>query len=246
MSSESLADREVRRALRRGLLDDAGFDALFPDRVRSFSGVYWTPLRVATIAAECFQEHHATRVLDVGSGPGKFCLVAAAAEPNLVLTGVEQRPHLVDVARKTARRLRLDNASFLVGDATTVDWSLFDGFYFFNPFAENTFDGERQFDRTVTLSAERRAADTELAEQALVAARPGTTLVTYHGFGGRIPTSYRLARSIRCGTDWVNAWIKDELAPGGEGFWFEYSDEETGAPLFFEEEQPEPETALND
>jgi SAM-dependent methyltransferase len=246
MSSESLADREVRRALRRGLLDDAGFDALFPDRVRSFSSVYWTPLRVATIAAECFEEQRAARVLDVGSGPGKFCLVSAAAEPNLVLTGVEQRPHLVDVARKTARRLRLENAHFLVGDATTVDWSEFDGFYFFNPFAENTFDGARQFDRTVTLSAERRVSDTELAERALVAAREGTTLVTYHGFGGRIPKSFRLARSIRCGTDWVNAWVKDGLAPGGDGFWFEYADEDTGAPLFFEEEQPEPEAAANE
>jgi SAM-dependent methyltransferase len=243
MSSESLADREIRRALRRGLLDDAAFDVLFPDHVRAVSGVYWTPLRVATLAAECFDEQGAARVLDVGSGPGKFCLVAAAAEPNLVFTGVEQRPHLVEVARRAARRLRLDNANFLVGDATTVDWSGFDGFYFFNPFAENTFDAPRQFDATVTLTAERRAADVDVVERALIAARVGATVATYHGFGGRIPLSFRLASSRRCGTDWLNVWVKDGLAraSGASGasdrFWFEYADEETGAPLFFEEEQ---------
>jgi predicted RNA methylase len=196
---------------------------------------------VASLAAKQFELHHVERILDVGSGPGKFCLAAGAVEPSLVLTGIEQRPHLVDAARLAARRLRLENVRFYAGDVTSVDWSEFDGFYLFNPFAENRFAPSRAFDSTVVLSEEKRAADVHLVERALVAARVGTTLITYHGFGGRVPRSFCLARSLQCGTDWLNVWVKDGVQVQRDGFWFEHYDEETGAPLFVE--QPPAEAA---
>jgi hypothetical protein len=89
-------------------------------------------------------------VLDVGSGPGKFCLVAAASAPRLSLVGVERRPHLVAIARLLAEKAV--QVAFRVGDAPRVTWSECDAFYVFNSFAENRFAVEDQFDRTVELS----------------------------------------------------------------------------------------------
>lgn len=234
MLSGFLRDRELRHRLRRGTADDERFDELFPEHVRAASRMYWTPLRVAALAAEQFFEHRATRVLDVGSGPGKFCLAAAVAEPSLVLTGVEQRPNLVDAARSAAHRLRLTNAHFEVGDASTVDWQQFDGFYFFNPFAENLFERSQRFDESVSLCAEKHEADISRVEQALKAARVGSALITYHGYGGRVPRSYRLSRSLKAGTDWLNVWVKESAQAACDGFWFEDLDEDTGAPVFLE------------
>ncbi len=239
MPAEPTHDRELRRALRRGVAEDARFDELYPAVVRAVSGVFWTPLSVAAQAAELFEEQRVESILDVGSGPGKFCLAAAMAGPTLELTGIEHRPHLVGVAREAARRLRLTNVRFQLGDVTSVDWSQYDGFYLFNPFAENLFAGPDRYDGTVPLCADKRAADIELVERALVAARLGTTVVTYHGFGGRIPSSFRLARSLKSHTDWLNVWVKDGVGPAKEGFWIERADEDTGAPLFFEAEDGE-------
>ncbi|HEY0465790.1 MAG TPA: hypothetical protein VGC79_16365, partial [Polyangiaceae bacterium] len=56
------------------LTDDSLFDAQFPRYVRERSAQYWTPVAVAARAAAIFREQGATRILDVGCGPGKFCV----------------------------------------------------------------------------------------------------------------------------------------------------------------------------
>jgi hypothetical protein len=49
--------------------------------------------------------------------------------------------------------------------------------------------------------------------------RPGAVLFTYHGFGGRIPDSFSLARSESAGTDVVRMWRK--TLPSRGGAWLE-------------------------
>ena len=58
---------------------NAQFDRLLPFYWRRLSIMHWTPVHVARRAAQLLVTGPKTRVLDVGSGPGKFCLVGAMA-----------------------------------------------------------------------------------------------------------------------------------------------------------------------
>ena len=142
----------------RGALEtDQLFDSCLPPKARARADQYWTPLAVAGRAAALFRRHGGSSVLDVGCGPGKFCIAAGCAEPGLQLTGVEQRVNLVHTARRLARRFQLKNVRFSLADALEVSWNQFDGFYFFNPFVENLFSRAARFDDTVGLSMLRFA-----------------------------------------------------------------------------------------
>jgi predicted RNA methylase len=214
MSEDDPTDR-LRHDLRRGLADDATFDALYPEPIRSCSSCFWTPVAVARRAAQLFVQHDVRRVLDVGSGPGKFCLTAACACPELDLTGVEQRPHLVEAAHQARTRLGVQNARFLLGDVTTFPWAEFGGVYLFNPFAENVFSEDEHIDELVELSTSRFIADTRRVRDALTAASVGMVLVTYHGAGGPIPACYELVRAERAHSDWLRVWVKQPRDDGG-------------------------------
>ncbi len=195
-------------------MGDAGFDALYPEPIRAASARFWTPLTVASRAARLLARHGARRVLDLGSGAGKFCLVAACLRPEMELVGVEQRPHLVEAATVAASRLGLSNVRFHAGDATTFSWSEIEGLYLYNPFGENKCREDERLDHTVELSAPRFLADVGRVVGALAAAPPGLTMVTYHGFGGPIPASWELVAAEPTHTDWLRVWEKQR--PGGD------------------------------
>jgi SAM-dependent methyltransferase len=189
--------------------EDAAFDALYPPTVRAISRRFWTPVGVARHAVQLLRQSGARTVLDVGSGVGKFVLVAAAVAPEMRFVGVEQRRHLVEVAQHVQSQLRLPNASFSVGEATMMPWRGFDGFYFFNPFAENLFVNGDQIDSAVELSGSRFVRDVSRIERALSTAPLGTAVVTYHGMSGRMPACYELSRCERAGSDWLRLWVKN-------------------------------------
>jgi SAM-dependent methyltransferase len=190
------------------LLDDDTFDAQLPRYVRERSREYWTPVAVAAYAAAAFSLHGARRILDVGCGPGKFCVVAGCLRPELELHGIEQRPRLVRLGTQLARRFGAHNIRLSAGDATLVSSEPYDGFYFFNPFAENVVGLGVRFDNDVRLSAMRFGTDLLRAEVLLARARVGPVVVTYHGLGGAIPSSYELVSDERAGTDRVRTWVQ--------------------------------------
>jgi hypothetical protein len=189
---------------------DRVFDEVFPTRARRASRVHWTPVEVAMRAASLLGGKPNAKVLDVGSGIGKFCIVAAAARPGLRVCGVEQRAPFVHVAREAARAIGVD-VEFVHGTLDAHDPASVDGVYLFNPFAENLSSPEDRLDETVELSERRFWQDVESAERFLRAARAGTRVVTYCGWGGTMPRGYRLAlRERRVGT--LELWIKSEQA----------------------------------
>lgn len=211
---ENLA--RLRRDLRDGRADDLAFDRLYHPSIRAKSARFWTPVAVASRAAQLFASQNVATVLDIGSGVGKFCLVAACLCPNIEFTGIEQRPHLVDAARVAGDSLGADNARFFVGDATRISWSGIDGLYLYNPFAENIFEDDDPLDRTVELSESRMVADVRRVLAALVGAPVGTCMVTYNSFGGPIPATYDLVHSERAGVDLLHLWVKRrEVAENG-------------------------------
>jgi SAM-dependent methyltransferase len=188
--------------------DDIAFDSVYPAEVRRVSRRFWTPVAVARRAAQLFARAGARRVLDVGSGVGKFVLVAAQAEPGLELVGIEHRRHLVDIATRARDALGLTNARFKSADVTRMAWRGFDGVYFFNPFAENLYAGGDCIDRRVELSDRRLAREGLRVERALRRAPLGTAIVTYHGATARIPGCFEVEASERAGSDWLRLWVR--------------------------------------
>ena len=90
-------------------IEDEKFDLIYPAKIRNLSSIFWTPVAVAAEAAKWLVTAPGVRVLDIGCGPGKFCLVAASLTDGN-FTGVEQRKTLVDVAQLAATELGLLNA----------------------------------------------------------------------------------------------------------------------------------------
>lgn len=206
-------DGYLRRAVQARTLTDLEFDFLFPLDIRIVSRRFWTPLRVAWRAAEVLLRLGAKRVLDVGSGPGKFCLAAGSQAPGVAFVGVEHRERLVDIARRAARRLDISNAQFLAGDATRTAFEDFDALYLYNPFAENTFEAEERLDSDVELSLNRFVSDLRRVRQALTFARVGSLVITYHGYGALPPPGYERVRADAIGSDFLRVWRKTHDLP---------------------------------
>jgi SAM-dependent methyltransferase len=199
----------IARALRSGaLVDDRVFDAVFPLSARLRSSLYWTPVEVAVRAAGLLADRAGATILDIGSGVGKFCIVAGAAV-HANVRGIEHRPHLVEIAREAAQRIGV-GATFDGGTIEEQDASTIDGFYLYNPFAENLCAKSEYLDGTVELSTPRFRRDVEATVALLARARVGARVVTYCGFGGDLPDGFVLALRERCAGNRLELWVKQE------------------------------------
>ena len=92
------------------------------------------------------------------------------------------------------------------GDAFERSWRRFDGFYFFNPFWENLSRETGRFDSTVELSRMRFLREQRRTRDALRSLRLGSLLISYHGIGAPIPSSYELIVSEPAGSDRLRVW----------------------------------------
>lgn len=204
-TADDMKPREIAAAIRRGEpVSDAIFDRLYPEELRARSEMMWTPVAVAARAAQLLALPAGARVLDVGSGVGKACLVGMLASAT-TWWGIEQDPILVAAARRVAHGLGVD-ARFLAGDAASVDWDQFDAFYFYNPFGVLMLaETASPFTRYATIQNHLRDTTVRLA-----AARLGTRVATYHGFGAEMPAGYQLVVREAVATDEVAVWIRDD------------------------------------
>jgi len=173
------------------------------------SAVHWTPIRIARQAANFLAPSPETRVLDIGSGPGKFCLVGAL-ETNGSFHGIEQRGWLVDAARAVNSRARLPNLDFTHGNVLDLDFRNYDAFYVFNPFEEN-LEPVMRIDDAVALDAILYERYTLHVATQLSLAPLGTRLVTYHGACDEVPTGYEpVETSLDCR---LKFWMKTRQGP---------------------------------
>jgi SAM-dependent methyltransferase len=203
--------RSRDRAARREHIeesDDAAIDALFPEGIAELSARHFSPVSVARRAAELLAPTSDHRVLDLGAGPGKFCIVGAAWT-GASFTGIEHRKHFVKAAIEAAARSGVANAHFIHANMLELSWRPYDSYYLFNPFAEQLLGG---IDGTVTVSPARFAFYVREVRERLRLARMGTRVVTYHGFGGNMPPSFRLVLREQAGSDELELWVKDHRA----------------------------------
>jgi SAM-dependent methyltransferase len=200
---------EIATALRAGLqVSDEKFDRLLSTRPQSRSGRFWSCVEAAQTAAQFFREAGAQRILDVGSGVGKFCSIASLTLGRRVW-GVERRSELVTESRELSRRLTAD-VVIAEGTLEGVDASAFDGFYCFNPFAEYVADhDDERYDASFPQSFALYVSDARRIERWLRAAPVGTAMVTYNGLGGRIPSSYSVRRATFVRDDAMRLWVKE-------------------------------------
>ena len=197
---------------------DLDLDQRLPDAHRWVSRLFWTPLEVVERGVAWLDELGVGDVLDVGSGVGKWCVGAALVDDSTRrYFGLEHRSDLVTVAAGLA-------ASFGVADRVTfhqgevVDLLTVPGpiahllsapaFYFFNPFGENTAPDDERLDAAVELSEERFHRDVAAAEDLLEIAPPGTWVLVYNGFGGRMPDAYEPVRTDFDGFYVLRLWRK--------------------------------------
>jgi SAM-dependent methyltransferase len=194
-------------ALRLGRwIDDRDWDALYPRWAARLSRAHWTPVAVARRAAALLVAQPGARVLDVGSGVGKLCLVGALTTGG-IFTGVERRARLVQVAAALAHRGRVARCHFVADGFEALDFGAYDAFYLFNPFYEN-LPGSRFLPGEFARSRARYHGFVEAVKARLGEAPPGARVVTYHGLGGRLPPGWERVVSARLRGGPLTLWIK--------------------------------------
>lgn len=195
----------ILRLARGGSATDRAFDRLLPARLRGHSSTHWTPVEAALQASRHAAFRPGARVLDIGSGVGKFCIVGALANPGASFHGVEQRGTLVAEARALVRRHAVPGATFTHGCAEALDWSRYDSLYFFNPFWEHMAE-EKRIDDAIPLHAGTYLRHVMATHEKLRGLRPGTRVVVLNGFGGDVPEGFRLLAEERVAELELKVW----------------------------------------
>ncbi len=184
----------IFRNLKSGIeVNDEYFDTIYPKPLRAVSEFHFTPVDVAQYAARALVERPGTRVLDIGSGAGKFCLVGAACTGGH-FTGVEQREHLFQLSEEVAVRYALPNVSFLHANIMDIRFEGYEAFYFFNAFYEN-INQENPVDFSLKLDRQLYDSYSLFVRGQLDQMPPGTKLATYFSYFDEIPGSYKVRKT---------------------------------------------------
>lgn len=173
---------------------DIQFNLLYPPSIQALARMHWTPLAVIKTAAEFLATPDSSRILDIGSGVGKFCLSASYYHPNVHFAGVEQRNSLVEQAITARNTLGLANVSFIAANFTQLDFSHYDHFYFYNSFFENLGDADR-IDDSIQYSPSLYHYYSNYLRRELEKMPAGTRIVTYCSWQDEIPPSYELVKT---------------------------------------------------
>jgi SAM-dependent methyltransferase len=198
-----LLERRIRTEKLFG--SDEQFNQLYPLSIQSLARRHWTPLSVARKAANFLAAETGARVLDIGSGVGKFCMAAAYYKPNAHYHGIEQRSTLIGHAKAAREILGFDNVIFTQGNFTKLDFDSFDHFYFYNSFYENLIDSDK-IDDSIDYSGELYNYYTRYLYKQLEQKSKGTRIATFHSLEYEIPPGYHEAGSEF--DDFLKFWIK--------------------------------------
>ncbi len=184
---------------------DVQFNELYPSSIQALAQRHFTPLAVAKKAAGFLAAENNVRVLDIGSGVGKFCLAAAHYKPKALFYGIEQRKRLVTHAEAAREKLRLINVSFINGNFTQIDFRNYNHFYFYNSFYEN-ITGTDKIDNSIDYSLELYNYYNRYLYHQLEQKPAGTRLATFHSLEDEIPKGYVVVGSEM--NELLKFWVK--------------------------------------
>lgn len=175
--------------------DDELYDSQLSPRIKKLSPIHWSPLEVIKSAAAFLSDKPGSKIIDIGSGIGKFCIAAAQQYPDCDFYGIEQRRDLHEIALLSRKNSPCElNIHFMHGNFTELDFRGYDGLYFFNSFAENLYRFGR-IDNSIQYSAGLYNYYTNYFYKILDNKTSGTRLVTYHGSDSELPKSYQLIQA---------------------------------------------------
>ena len=196
---------EKRRYSEGRFNSDNLFNQVYPTEIQQLARRHWTPVEVAEKAANFLAANDGVKVLDIGSGVGKFCLTAAFYKPRVHFIGIEQRGSLVNHANTAKEILRLENVSFINGNFTQIDLRDYDHFYFYNSFYEN-LDCSTKIDESIEYSGELYNYYNRYLYKQLEHMPAGTRLAAFHSLEDEMPPGYQLV-GIEMGK-LLKFWIK--------------------------------------
>ena len=205
MRDTKLETIDEKKQTKDWFASDFIFNSLYPEPIQAVAVKHWTPLAVAEKAAAFLAISPNVKILDIGSGSGKFCLTAAHHHPQTVFYGVEQRNDLVTLCNDLKDRLQLKNVFFIRDNITNMDFKDYDHFYFYNSFYEN-IEGTQKIDYNIEYSDELFDSYNRYLYKQLNKKPAGTRLVTYHSFGNEIPAGYEVVHTDY--DDYLKFWIK--------------------------------------
>lgn len=190
---------------RREFNSDVSFDQVYPVSIQKLAARHWTPLQVIRKAANFLAVQQGAKVLDIGSGVGKFCLAAGFFKPEALFFGIEQRQQLCFFAETARQQLDIGNVTFLQGNFTGLDLRDYDHFYFYNSFYEN-LNGTSKIDDSLEYSSGLYYYYTRFLYKQLERTPSGTRLATFHSLEDEIPPDFLPAGSESEGL--LKFWIK--------------------------------------
>ncbi|HMG16708.1 MAG TPA: methyltransferase domain-containing protein [Saprospiraceae bacterium] len=171
-------------------IEDNEFDLIFNKDTQIEAEMNFTPFLVAKMAAHYLANKKGTRILDIGAGAGKFCLIGSACtEANYI--GVEQKQSLCNEANRIILQYHLSNIEFIHSNITSISFIEYDAFYFYNSFHENICLLESDND-TSHLNHEFYDKYSFYMKDQLDAMPIGTKLVTYFSYLKEVPASYEV------------------------------------------------------
>lgn len=112
MNPITIADHKGHRRLFRSLIQ--AYDSRLV-RAYLLARFVIININILHILQLCMRDK--TRVLEIGCGFGLFGCYYSARNPGLIYHGIDLNAKRIDMAQTAARRLGLDNARFVVGDA---------------------------------------------------------------------------------------------------------------------------------
>ena len=184
---------------------DLIFNSVYPPHIRQVAQKHWTPLAVAMKAADYLAASPGGKVLDIGSGSGKFCFTAANYHPDTQFYGVEQRKELIDLCNELKTEFKLPNVTFINKNITDIDFSDYDHFYFYNSFYEN-IEGTEKIDYTVPYSEKLYDYYNLYVYKQLKKMPAGTKVASFHSFGNEIPPGYEIVQTNF--DNYLQFWVK--------------------------------------
>jgi hypothetical protein len=196
---------ERNNKLESHFISDNEFNRLYPVEIEFLAKRHWTPLNVARLASEFLAMGPNIRILDIGSGAGKFCLSGGYHNPTAIYFGVEQRRELVIHANTAKNRLGLNNVHFIHANFTQLDFKKYDNFYFYNSFFEN-LDGTDKIDDSIQYSEELFDYYSRYLFRQLDKVPRGTRLVTFHCMEHEVPSSFAIVDTDM--DEELKCWIK--------------------------------------
>jgi hypothetical protein len=169
---------------------DDEFDLIYSKKIKAVSEMHFTPVKIAKMASAYLAAHSGAKVLDIGSGAGKFCMIGSAHTTGYFY-GVEQRKNLCSIAKRISRHYKLTNLQFIHSNILDIEFKTYNAFYFFNSFYEN-ISRLGAIDNQIPIHRNLYEEYSCYVREQLDTMPMETKLVTYYSFQKEVPDSYKV------------------------------------------------------